>query len=108
MIKYLNSAEAWTTLNTQVPPYTPARLDVLEHAPLSTIPFFPAVQKSLQSGRSFQSGYRWSGVEARLAATIEDMWRDLRADPALNISVEVEKRFADLCSRLETTILVSS
>ena len=108
LIKYLNSAEAWRTLNTQVPPYTPARLDVLEQSPLATIPFFPAVRKSLESGRGFQSGYRWSGVEARLAAAIEDTWNDLRANPELDIARDVEKRFSDLSSRLEQTILVSS
>ena len=108
LIKFLNSPAAWKSLNTQVPPYTPARLDVLERAPLAATPFYPAIRKSLENGRSCQSGYRWSGVEARLAAVIEQLWSDLRANPGLNIAHEVDVRFSDLCSRLEGTILVSS
>jgi len=43
--------------------------------------FYPAIQKSLRNGRSFHSGYRWNGVEARLAIVIEQLWSDLRANP---------------------------
>ena len=86
----------------------PARLDALEQSPLAAIPFYPAIQKSLQNGRSFHSGYRWSGVEVRLALVIEQLWNDLRANPELNIAREVEQRFSAVCERLEETILTSS
>ncbi|MGC1375438.1 MAG: extracellular solute-binding protein [Anaerolineales bacterium] len=109
LIQYLTSPEAWQLLNQQRNPYyTPARLDLLEQAPLAAIPFYPAIQKSLQNGRSFHSGYRWSAVETRLATVIEQMWNDLRANPGLNIAREVEQRFFSVCNRLEQTILVSS
>lgn len=108
LIQYLSSMEAWQTLNQQVPPYTPARMDILEKAPLAAIPFYPAIRSSLEKGRSFQSGYRWSGVESRLAMAIESLWSDLRANPGLDIAREVEKRFGELSSRLEQTILGSA
>jgi multiple sugar transport system substrate-binding protein len=108
LIQYLTSAEAWKVLNKEYLSYIPARLDILEQASLGAIPFYPAIQKSLQNGRSFRSGYRWSAVEVRLAAVVEQMWSDLRANPEMNIASEVEKRFSDLCARLEHTILVSS
>ncbi|MGC1375437.1 MAG: extracellular solute-binding protein [Anaerolineales bacterium] len=108
LIQYLTSPEAWQSLNTQNVCYTPARLDALEQAPLATIAFYPAIQKSLQNGRSFHSGYRWSAVEMRLSTVIDQLWTDLRANPELNIAREVEQRFSSLCNRLEQTILVSS
>ena len=88
--------------------YTPAHLDALAQSPLANIPFYPAIQQSLKDGRSCYSGHRWSGVEIRLAETIEQLWRDLHAHPDLNIAQEVDKRFSTLCARLEQTILASS
>jgi multiple sugar transport system substrate-binding protein len=108
LIQYLTSMEAWQILSKQYPPFTPARLDALEQAPLGAIPYYPAIQKSLQNGRSFHSGYRWSAVETRLATVIEQLWNDLRANPELNIAREVEQRFSAVCDRLEQTILASS
>ena len=108
LIQYLTSMEAWQVLNKQNLPFTPARLDILAQAPLGAIPFYPAIQKTLQNGRSFHSGFRWSGVESRLVAVIEQIWADLRANPELNIAHEVEQRFSTVCARLDQTILVSS
>jgi ABC-type glycerol-3-phosphate transport system substrate-binding protein len=108
LIQYLTSPEAWQILNQEHLSYMPARLDIIEQASLGAIPFYPAIQKSLQNGRSFRSGHRWSGVEARLAATIEQMWNDLRANPELAVASEVEKRFSELSARLDQTILASS
>jgi ABC-type glycerol-3-phosphate transport system substrate-binding protein len=108
LIQYLSSLEAWQSLNQQCHPFMPARLDAIEQSPLAAIPFYPAIQKSLQNGRSFHSGYRWSGVETRLAIVIEQLWNDLRANPGLNVAHEVEQRFSAVCERLEETILASS
>ena len=108
LMQYLTGMEAWQTLSQQYQLFIPARLDALGQSPLATIPFYPAIQKSLQNGRSFHSGYRWNGVEARLVAVIEQMWNDLRANPELNIAREVEQRFSAVCDRLEQTILASS
>ena len=108
LVQYLTSLETWQALYPLYPSYTPARLDALDKSPLAAMPFYPAIQQSLKNGRSFHSGFRWSGVEGRLVSTIEQMWRDLRANPELNIAFEVEKRFSDLCIRLEQSILASS
>jgi multiple sugar transport system substrate-binding protein len=108
LIQHLTSLESWQALSKIYPPYPPARLDALDKSPLAQMPCYPAVRKSLQNGRCFHSGYRWRGVEARLVSVIEQMWSDLRANPELNIASEVEKRFSDLCIRLEQTILASS
>jgi multiple sugar transport system substrate-binding protein len=116
LIQYLTSVEAWQVFNMEAKQafnqerlcYTPARLDALGQAPLATIPFYPAIQKSLQHARTFHNGYRWSAVETRLAIVIQKMWDDLRADPELNIAREVEQRFSSVCNRLEQTILVPS
>ncbi len=108
LIQHLTSLESWKILYELYPPYTSARLDAMEKSHLAEMPFYPAIQKSLKNGRSFHSGYRWRGVEARLVSVIEQMWNDLRANPELNIASEVEKRFSDLCARLEQTILAAS
>jgi ABC-type glycerol-3-phosphate transport system substrate-binding protein len=108
LVQFLTSTEAWRVLSKEVYSYTPAHLDALAHSPLAGIPFYPAIQQSLKDGRSCYSGHRWSGVEIRLAETIEELWRDLYANPALNIAQEVESRFSALCARLEQTILASS
>lgn len=108
LIQYLTSLEAWQVLDQIDWPYTPAHLGVLEQSHLAATPFYPAIQKSLKNGRSCHSGHRWNGVEARLAETIEQLWSDLHVQPELNIAREVEKRFSDLCNRLEQTILATS
>jgi multiple sugar transport system substrate-binding protein len=108
LIQYLTSLEAWQVLSRQYLPFIPARLEAIEQSSLGAIPFYPAIQKSLKNGRSFHSGLRWNGVESRVVAVIQQMWNDLRANPELNIASEVEKRFSDLCNRLEQTILASS
>ena len=108
LIQYLTSIEAWQVLNQQLLPYMPARLDALETTPLAATRFYPAIQNSLKNGRSFHSGFRWNGVEARLATVIGQMWNDLRANPELDIAHEVEQRFSDACRRLEQTILAFS
>lgn len=107
LVQYLTSAEAWAILNQQEVPHTSARRDILEHSKLASSPFYPAILKSLAHGRSFQSGYRWSGVESRLVAVIESLWGDLRANPGLDIAREIEERFAPVCMRLEQTLLAS-
>lgn len=108
LAQYLCSMQAWKLLNKQHLPFTPARLDILDQSPLATTPFYSAIQQTLKHGRTFHSGYRWNGVEGRLVSVIQQMWTDLRADPALNIADEVEKRFSAACKRLEQTILASS
>ncbi len=111
LIHFLTSQEAWNVLNIKNAyhrPFTPARLDVLDKAPLSTTPYYPAIQQSLKHGRSFHSGYRWNGVEGRLVMVIQQLWNDLHANPTLNLAHEVEQRFSSACSRLEQTILASS
>lgn len=108
LIQYLTSLEAWKILNQQPVPFTPARLDALAQAPLASTPFYSAIKKTIQNGRSFQSGFRWSAVESRLVAVIQQFWDDLRVNPDLNIDREIEARFLPVCNRLEQTILVSS
>jgi len=108
LIQHLTSIESWKFLHQLYPPYTPARLDALDKSALAKMPHYPAVQASLQNGRSFHSGFRWRGVEARLVSVIEQMWSDLHANPDLDIPSEVSKRFSNLCARLEQTILASS
>jgi len=84
---------------------TPANLEAIAQSTLAQDPFYPIIRKSLLTGRSFHSGYRWAGVEARLIPVIEQFWQGLRANPKLEIAREVEKRFSKLCTRLEQTIL---
>lgn len=107
LVQYLTSADAWKILNQDDFPFTSSRIDILEHSKIAKTPFYSALQKSLEHGRSFQSGYRWSGVESRLVAVIENLWGDLRANPELNIQHEIEERFSAVCTRLEQTILAS-
>lgn len=107
LVQYLTSAEAWKIMNLDGFPFTSARIDILEHSKIATTPFYSALLQSIKHGRSFQSGYRWSGVESRLVAVIENLWTDLRANPELNLTHEIEERFSSVCTRLEQTILAS-
>jgi ABC-type glycerol-3-phosphate transport system substrate-binding protein len=104
LIEYLTSIEAGQVLYEQYLT-TPANLEAIAQSTLAQDPFYPIIRKSLLTGRSFHSGYRWAGVEARLIPVIEKFWQDLRANPKLEIACEVEKRFTELCIRLEQTIL---
>lgn len=108
LVQYLCSLQAWEDLNDLYPRYTPARYDALAKSHLTDIPYYSVIETSMKNARSFHSGYRWQGVEARTVLTVEKMWDDLRANPNLDIKTEVEKRFSDLCTRLEQTILAAT
>lgn len=108
LIQYLNSMEAWEALYELYPRYTPARFDALAKSHLSQIPYYPIIVESMKNARSFHSGYRWRGVEARMVSVIEQMWNDLRVNSEMNIHSEVPRRFSDLCKRLEQTILAAT
>ncbi len=108
LIQYLSSLEAWQDLYELYPRYTPARLDARAKSHLAGIPYYSVIEKSMKHARSFQSGYRWRGVEARIVSVIEQMWNDLRVNPALNLQSEVERRFTELSNRLEQTILAAT
>jgi maltose-binding protein MalE len=107
LVEHLTSIEMGQTLYEQCRA-TPARLGAIQKTSLVADPFYPVIEKSLQKGRSFHSGFRWGRVEARLVAIIEEMWSDLRANPELDIAREVKQRFSALCDRLEQTILAST
>ena len=104
LIEYLTNIEAGQILYEEYLT-TPANLDALEKSALKDDPYYPVIRKSLQTGRSFPTGHRWGGVESRLVLVIEQLWRDLQADPQLNIKREVKKRFTEFCDRLESTFL---
>jgi len=106
LIEYLTSVEAGQILYEQYLT-TPANLDAFEKSALKDDPYYPFIRKSLQTGRSFPTGHRWGGVESRLVLVIEQLWRDLQADPQLNIKREVRKRFTEFCDRLESTFLAT-
>ena len=104
LVEFLTSVETGKILYEHCR-VTPARLGALEQTSFAADPFYPVIQKSLQNGRTFHSGFRWGRVEARLVAVIEQMWSDLRANPELDIAREVKQRFSALCDHLEHTIL---
>lgn len=104
LIEYLTSVEVGQVLYEQYLT-TPANLEAIAQSTLAQDPFYSIIRKSLLTGRGFHSSYRWAGVEARLIPVIEQFWQDLRANPKLEIAREVEKRFTELCNRLEQTIL---
>jgi ABC-type glycerol-3-phosphate transport system substrate-binding protein len=107
LIEYLTSVEAGQVLYEQYLT-TPANLEAVAQSTLAQDPFYPILRKSLLTGRSFHSGYRWAGIEARLIPVIEQFWQDLRANPKVDIAREVEKQFTELCTRLEQTILIAN
>jgi multiple sugar transport system substrate-binding protein len=106
LIEYLTSSEVGQVLCEQYRT-TSANLEAVAQSALAQDPFYPVIRKSLGSGRSFHSGYRWAGIETRLVPVIEQLWQDLRANPKLDVEYEVEKRFNDICTRLEQTILTA-
>jgi multiple sugar transport system substrate-binding protein len=85
----------------------PARINHYGRLLKGSDPVFPLLLQALETGRSFQSHFRWAAVETRLDLFFRQMWQDLFANPAINLEDEVEKRLVEVSTRLEQTVLVS-
>lgn len=83
----------------------PVRADLLESAEFKADPHLAQIAGSIRSGRCLHISYRWAAVETRLSAVLNGLWADLFANPALDLPGEIARRYLDLKSKLERTIL---
>ena len=85
----------------------PARTWVLQSPPFSTDPDYRLAVKSIRSGRMLRSARLWGGVESRLNMMCSQLWKDLFANPQLDLPAEIDRRVSDLSERLEKTLLAN-
>ena len=85
----------------------PARMLALNAEPFSSDPDYRMVSECIRKGRGFRSARLWAGVEARLNILLSQLWKDLYANPDLNLEVEIERRIRELADRLERTLLAN-
>lgn len=85
----------------------PARCTALESAVFSVDPDYRMVIDCIKRGRGFRSARLWAGIEARLNVLCDQLWKDLFANPDLNLDAEIEKRISDLAPRIENTLMAN-
>ena len=106
LIQHLTSEYAYQTLARDAS-IIPARKEVLNSAPFLDDPDYQLVTRLMETGRGFNSGNHWAGIEMRLTAFCEKLWHDLFSNPELNLEAEIERRLRELSARLERTLLSS-
>ncbi len=78
----------------------PIRKDVLEWKDFAQHPLYQAVAISLGKGRSFPTLPSWGLIEDRLAATADQIWSSLLANPDLDLEATIAQHFEALAHRL--------
>jgi multiple sugar transport system substrate-binding protein len=85
----------------------PARRSALDSPVFTGDSDYQRVIESIRHGRGFRSARLWAGIEARLNVLCDQLWRDLFANPQINLEVEIERRLQELAPRLEQTLLAN-
>lgn len=82
----------------------PARLNLLEQPPFKTDSHYQQIIKALESGRPHMRITMWGLVEDRLVAMLAHIWNEVRANPAADIDVLIERNIIPLAQRLDETL----
>jgi multiple sugar transport system substrate-binding protein len=82
----------------------PARRDLLAQPPFSTDPYYQKIIEALASGRTHPRIAMWGLVEDRLVNLLANLWNEVRADPAQDITALVERNVVPLAQRLAATL----
>lgn len=83
----------------------PARLDALDTSFFTDDPFCRVIGESLKKGNGFRAPYMWGLIEDGLIATLSGLWRDLFADPELDLAQAINERVGRLAQSLDRTLL---
>ena len=81
----------------------PVRLDVLEGVQLAE-PLHQVITQALKQGRSFPALPTWGTVEDKVIPALNDIWRDLLADPTAEVETVIRKNIEPMARRLEITL----
>ncbi|MBN1217527.1 MAG: extracellular solute-binding protein [Anaerolineae bacterium] len=82
----------------------PGRREALGAPPFTADPHYRVVGESLKKGRSFRATYLWGLIEDKLVITIGQLWRELLADPELDIEQTVSKYIEPLAKELNHSL----
>lgn len=83
----------------------PTRQDVLDSLSAEADPFHQAYLQGLALGRSFPTLRMWGLVEEKLSQDIAGIWRDLFADPALDVETCLNRHLVPLAQRLNVALM---
>ena len=75
LVRFMSSQPVQATTVPQAG-LLPVRLDVLNDAPFTTDPLYQVVGQSLKTGRGLRATYLWGLAEAKLVATLSELWAD--------------------------------
>jgi multiple sugar transport system substrate-binding protein len=104
LVRFLTQQEFQTTY-LRYAEYLPALNQALNSPPFTTDPEYHFLSKSLQSGRAFGATYMWGLVEDRLTTAVYELWRQIFADPKIDIVSTVTNKLKPLAERLDRTLL---
>ena len=85
----------------------PALLPVLAGSPFTDDADYQVVCECLRQGRAFRTSHFWAGIEMRMNNLFNQLWRDLFANPDLDLEVEIEHRVRKMADRVEKTLLAN-
>jgi len=82
----------------------PAQLDALASPPFSTNPLWQMAIQGLKSGRSFPVTRSWGLMEDRLTTEFSLLWKEILANPEIDIEAAIAKRLEPLAKRLDLVL----
>lgn len=82
----------------------PVTHDALASPPFSTDPFWQTAIRGLQRGRAFPVTRSWGLMEDRLVTALAAIWREVLADPSLDLDAAIARQLDPLAQRLDLVL----
>jgi multiple sugar transport system substrate-binding protein len=80
------------------------RLDALDSSPLADDPNYQVMVQALKTGRTFPQISLWGMIEDKLDIALENIWKEVLAEPQPDINAIMSKHLDPLAWRLEMTL----
>lgn len=82
----------------------PVTRDALAQPPYVNDPFWQTTLRGVQTGRAFTVTRSWGLMEDRLVNAFAALWRQILADPALDLAAAIRKQLEPLAKRLDLVL----
>ncbi len=79
----------------------PVRLDALNGRPFATETLYKPAAEALKLGRSYPTSRLWGLLEEKIIGELNQIWDELRANPALDLDRALDDHLLPLASRLD-------
>ena len=103
LIRFLTQLEPQVTYARRIG-LLPAKVEALASAPYATDPWWLVSAAGMQSGRSLPVTRAWGLMEDRLTNELAALWKDILAQPDMDLDAAVARHLEPLAKRLDLVL----